>query len=156
MTCLHKERDIAVIRFGTGTSSVIIISYYQDQEIIAANCLDRLGNIISNYGEQKMIIGGDWNATKRNWRSNTSTPGGELHSRGTALDLFAKREGFSIYQPTAPTRINHCLDFFLTKGLSINAIHLRDVVQTDHKLVAKACCPVVRTTYPAVAHGAAH
>ena len=134
-TVLKKEPDFVIIRYGVGDTSFIIISYYQEQNLIASECLNSLETTLTNFSNSKIIIGGDWNASKREWIANSSAPGGELHSRGAALERFAAAHGFSISQPSGPTRINHCLDFFISRGIPINNLRREDVVKTDHKMV---------------------
>lgn len=79
------------------------------------------------------IIGGDYNAKNTHWGSRLTNPKGrELYTAGSSLNCNFLSGGKPTYWPTDTNKIPDLIDFFVTKGISNNFIH----IENDENLIS--------------------
>lgn len=91
-----------------------------------------------NQSGDRFIIGGDYNAKHTDWGSRqTSTKGKELREALRNLGCNYHSTGNATYWPSDTNKIPDLLDFFITKKVSPNFIHLEDSydLSSDHSAV---------------------
>ena len=127
----HIQATVVTIQFNN-----------QDVNIAAAYCPPKSTPTQSQWIEifqklgQRFIIGGDFNTKHTAWGSRLITPvkGNGLLNAMRTLKCNHHSTGKPSYWPTDPKKVPDLLDFYITKGITLNNIETESIIDltSDH------------------------
>lgn len=127
----YLQATSVVLEDGNNSPLALSAVYCPPPHIISK---DQFVNFFSTLG-LKFIAGGDYNAKHTHWGSRLINPRGRtLHKAITENALDCISSGHPTYWPTDPNKIPDLLDFCISKGISLNYIHIESSLDlsSDH------------------------